>query len=162
MKSICPGCAIELDAIEGAIDPYGASSPACWAAWGEVSVREISGANLVTPHRLSVDVYMSQHPSRASRAAVQSVWLHLVGLCLALERDAAPKYVGRTLARLAKPKTDFAWLAPPPLGGVTVADVLAAPEADHPAAVRRWAEHVWRAWSPHHAAIRDLLARNPD
>ena len=160
MKSHCPGCALELEALEGPTDPYGASSPACWAAYGIVMAREFSGEAHFASHRLSVDAYMSQHPSRASRAAVQSVWLHLVGLCLVLERQATPSYVGRVLGHLSRPKRQFDWLAPPPLGGLTVNDVVRAirPE-EHAQATRRWAEFVWGAWRPHHGAIRDLADR---
>jgi hypothetical protein len=88
---------------------------------------------------------------------VQSVWLHLVGLCLALERRAPPSYVGRVLGHLSRPKRQFDWLEPPPLAGVTVNDVVHAigPE-EHAQATRRWAEFVWGAWRPHHSAIREL------
>jgi hypothetical protein len=160
MKSPCPGCAVELEAQEGPTDPYGASSPACWAAYGIVMARGFSGEAHFASHRLSVDAYMSQHPSRISRAAVQSVWLHLVGLCLVLERGATPSYVARALGQLSRPKRQLDWLEPPPLGGVTVTDVVNAirPE-EHAQATRRWAAFVWRAWSPHHLAIRDLADR---
>jgi hypothetical protein len=157
MKSMCPGCALELEALEGPTDPYGASSPACWAAYGIVMAREFSGEEHFASHRLSVDAYMSQHPSRVSRAAVQSVWLHLVGLCLVLERRATPDYVGRVLRQLSRPKRQFDWLDPPPLGGLTVSHVVQATSLEeYQRATRRWAGFVWDAWLPHHGAIRAL------
>src|SRR4051794_24590014 len=104
MKSRCPGCAVELDQLEGPTDPYGAASPACWAVFGIVMAREFSGEAHFASHRLSVDAYMAQHPSQSSRAAVQSVWLHLVGLHLVLERQSAPSYVARLLGQLSRPK----------------------------------------------------------
>jgi hypothetical protein len=157
MKSRCPGCAVELEAVEGPTDPYGGSSPACWAAYGIVMAREFGGEGHFTARRLSVDAYMAQHPSRVSRAAVQSVWVHLVGLCLVLDRGVAPTHVARVMAQLARPKRHFEWLDPPSLAGVAATDVASATGSEeHAQATRRWAEFVWGAWRPHHVAIRDL------
>ena len=65
----------------------------------------------------------------------------------------------RGKAMVAVPNAVFDWLDPPAsLGSVTLMDVLAEPDADGAAAVRRWAESVWAAWSPHHAAIRGRTA----
>ncbi len=157
MKSRCPGCAVELDGIDGPTDPYGGSSPACWAAYGIVMARAFSDEGHLTARRLSVDAYMAQHPSRGSRAAVQSVWVHLVGLCLVIERGVAPTHVARVMAQLTRFKRASDWLEPPLLEGITAKDVASAtgPE-EHAQATRRWAEFVWGAWRPHYAAIRAL------
>jgi hypothetical protein len=119
--------------------------------------REFSGEGYFTARRLSVDAYMAQHPSRVSRASAQSVWVHLVGLCLVIERGVAPTHVARAMAQLTRFKRAFDWLEPPFLDGITAKDVASAtaPE-EHAQATRRWAEFVWGAWRLHRAAIRTL------
>jgi hypothetical protein len=131
----------------------------CWAAYTELMGRQLSDPRLAGVHMLAVDVYMAQHPGKPGRQAAQSVWVHLVGLCLVLEHDFDVVMSARAKARVAATEATFAWLAPPaPLGAVTVLDVLAAPDADGAAAVRLWAESVWAAWTAHHAAIRARAA----
>jgi hypothetical protein len=104
---------------------------------------------------------MAQHPGSPGRQAGQSVWVHLVGLCLVLEHGLDPIASAHAKARVATPDADFPWLAPPAsLGPVTVLDVLAATTAqEHRAAVRAWAESVWDAWRPHQGAIRERAGR---
>ena len=94
---------------------------------------------------------VARSPGHASK-------VHLAGLCLAFERQAPPKYIGRVRGLLAQERREYTWLEPPPLGGVTVCTVVEAlsPVA-HREATERWATHVWRAWSPHHAAIRAVI-----
>ncbi len=105
---------------------------------------------------LAVDVYMAQHPGVPGRQASQSVWVHLVGLCLVLEHGFDALMSARAKARLAAPNARFDWLEPPAnLGRMTVLDVLAAYRAaEHAAAVRAWADAVWEAWRPHQERIR--------
>jgi hypothetical protein len=131
----------------------------CWAAYTELMGRQLCDPRLAGVHMLAVDAYMAQHPGTPGRQAAQSVWVHLVGLCLVLEHGIDVVMSARAKARVAAPDATFEWLAPPAsLGPVTVLDVLAAPDADGGAAVRRWAESVWAAWSPHHSAIRQRTA----
>ncbi len=159
MDTACAGCGAVLPAIEGASDPYGVASPACWAAYGEIMAREFSGSGYFASHGMSVDAYMAQHPSRGSRAAVQSVWLHLAGLFLALERGVPSTFRGRMLAKMATPKREFDWLEPPAFGSaLSVRSVVDAAGAEaHARAVRAWAESVWQSWSAHHARVRLLV-----
>lgn len=159
LKTACPGCAIELPVTDGPTDPYGGASAACWALYGEVLAREFSDARHFAVHRLSVDAYMAQHPSRSSRAAVQSVWVHLAGLYLVLERRMPTPQVERMLALLTH--RNFEWLDPPPSRGASnAAQVAAAAEAEeHVQAVERWARETWQAWALHHTAVRALVAK---
>jgi hypothetical protein len=121
--------------------------------------RQLSDPRQAGVHMLAVDVYMAQHPGTPGRQAAQSAWVHLVGLCLVLEHDFDVVMSARAKARLAAPDAAFVWLEPPAsLGAVTVLDVLAAPDADGAAAVWRWAESVWTAWTAHHAVIRTRAA----
>ncbi|HEY7411173.1 MAG TPA: DUF5946 family protein [Vicinamibacteria bacterium] len=98
-------------------------------------------------------------PGRPSPQAIQSVCLHLVSLCLVLERGADPAYATRVLSAAARRKEPYSWLPPPPSrGAVTVADVVPATSpAAHAERVRAWADSAWSAWSAHHATVREWL-----
>ena len=62
-----------------------------------------------------------------SRQAIQSVGLHLVRLCMFLERGLSPEAANEAMLRAGKMKSKMFKLArPASLGDVTVADVLAA------------------------------------
>jgi hypothetical protein len=156
MREGCPGCAAQFTAIDGPTHPYMESSPACWHAFGQVMVREYGNDKAFATHRLSVDAYAVQHPGGDSRQAIQSVGLHLVRLCMFLERGLTPEAANDAMLRAGKTKSKMFKLARPAnLGEVTVADVLAAQgDEAHAAAVRRWARSVWEAWAEHHATVR--------
>jgi hypothetical protein len=157
----CPDCgAVVPDLPEIRTDHlYVGAIPGCWAAYTELMGRQLSDPRLAGVHMLAVDVYMAQHPGTPGRQAAQSVWVHLVALCLVLEHGFDVVMSARAKARVAAPHATFQWLAPPAsLGTVTVLDVLAAPDTNGAAAVRRWAESVWAAWTAHHAAIRSRAA----
>jgi hypothetical protein len=153
----CPGCAAEHVPQDGPTDPYGGASPECWALYGQIMAKEFSGAEHFAAHRWSVDAYMVQHPSRVSRAAIQSVWVHLAALHLGLERRFPASRIGPVMAQLTH--RSYAWLEPPPaVGQVTALDVASATDAaEHFTLVRRWADSVWRAWQAHHAAVRQVV-----
>jgi hypothetical protein len=125
--------------------------------------RQLADPGLAGARMLAVDVYMAQHPGVPGRQASQSVWVHLIGLCLALEHGYDGIASARAKSRAAAPEASFEWLEPPAsLGPMTTLDVLATATPDeHRAAVRRWAMSVWEAWGAHHGAIRtraeDLL-----
>jgi hypothetical protein len=154
----CPGC--------GAIVPvvpelrsdhlYVGAAAGCFVAYTELLGRELSDPRLTGAHMLFVDVYTAQHPGVPGRQSSQSVWVHLVGLCLVLEHGLDAVMSARAKARLASPDAVFDWLVPPSsLGPTTVLDVLATAGAEeHAGTVRSWAERVWEAWAPHHDAIR--------
>jgi hypothetical protein len=135
---------------------YVGSAPGCWLLYSEVLAREYGDFRFTPAHQLTVDAYAVQHPGVPERRSAQSVAIHLVGLCLSLERCRGPAELPRLRQRLARPKRVFPWLAPPPsVGELTVVDVHGAgtPEA-HRAVVDRWARSAWEAWSLHHAQVR--------
>lgn len=138
------------------------SSPACWAAYGEVLAREYSTSILLSIHRLSVDAYAVQHPGRPSRQSIQSVGVHLVRLCWLLEHGLPPDQANEAMLAAGKIKNTFIWLDPPAsLGKVTVRHVQQAPDAAaHSAAVKHWAQSVWAAWAPHHATVQEWLVQS--
>lgn len=153
---VCPSCRGRFASAEGPLHPYMHSSPGCWAAFGQVLAREYSNPALSQVHRLSVDAYAVQHPGDHSRQAIQSVGLHLVRLCLLIERGLPPARANDAMLRAARHKEQFTWLERPEnFGSITVADVVTAtaPES-HAAAVRAWANEAWRAWAPHHLTAR--------
>lgn len=159
---LCPGCGAETpDAAELRTDHlYVGASPGCWAAYMELLGWQLSDPALAEERQLSVDVYMAQHPGVEGRQASQSVWVHLVGLCLSLDHDFDGLHSARAKARLAAPGALFPWLEPPQsFGSLTVLDVLAKRSAkDHRVAVQRWAQTVWDAWRTHRAVVRKRAA----
>ena len=135
------------------------SSPACWAAYGEVLAREYGDPAYGKLHRLSVDTYAVQHPGSVSPQAIQSVAVHLSRLCIILEDGFSIEHANDVMLAIHKVERQFRWLEPPRARGeVTVAEVLAARTADeHLRQVDRWAKSVWAAWAEHHATIRGWL-----
>jgi hypothetical protein len=135
------------------------SSPACWAAYGEVLAREYSDQAYFAVHRLSVDAYAVQHPGHPNPQTIQSVAVHLVRLCLLLERGLPMERANAAMLKASEREEHYLWLEPPAkLGGVTVAEVWKAEGAEaHMTAVRHWAESAWEAWSPHHATVKSWL-----
>jgi hypothetical protein len=97
-----------------------------------------------------------QHPGVQSRQSIQSVGLHLVRLCLFLERGLAPDKANDAMLAAARHKARYHWLEPPAsLGPITVADVESAAGIEsHLSVVKNWASQMWEVWSPHHASIR--------
>ena len=155
----CIGCGAAFPRLDGPTHRYMESSPGCWAAFGEVLALEYREPAYAGTHRLSVDAYAVQHPGRPSRQSIQSVALHLIGLCLVLERGLDLAESTDALQAAARSKSQFVWLPPPALRGeTTVADVLAAANArEHVERVRAWAASAWIAWAPHHARVRSWL-----
>ncbi len=152
----CPGCGGRFAPFDGPVHAYMESSPGCWQAFGQVLAREYGNPGLFAVHRLSVDAYAVQHPGGDSRQAIQSVGVHLVRLCLFLERGLTAEAANDAMLRVAKAKAAMTWLArPASLGAVTVADVVAATDAPaHADLVRRWARAAWDAWATHHDLVR--------
>jgi hypothetical protein len=153
---VCPGCGSRLPAVDGPTHAYMTSSPACWAAFNDVLAREYQDATLMPVHRLSVDAFAVQHPGDGSRRAIQSVGLHLARLMAQIEGRIAGAGANELMLGFAARKQELPELPPPPSFGMTVADVVGAP--DHAAAVRQWAQSAWEAWSDQHAFIRRWAA----
>src|SRR5688572_14539815 len=160
---VCWGCGALVPDVDGPTHRYIGASPGCWELHGELLVREIE------PHygrlsQMTVDTYAVQHPGVDVPQARQSVAVHLMSLCLQLERGARQEEATRMLQQVlpSKDRPVFPWLEPPASRGeVTVLDVLAARESaeTHLAAVRRWAESVWLAWSAYHGEVKGWLER---
>lgn len=154
-SQICPGCKLALAPQSGPAHPYIGASPSCWALFCDVLGREFSDPRLMRVHRLTVDAYAAQHPGTPGRRSTQSVWLHLAGLYLTMERTLSPDFARRVLAWLSKNSARLDWLPPPDdLGAITILHVATAANATgHEEAVRHWAATTWAAWKPHHGAV---------
>jgi hypothetical protein len=157
----CVGCGALVPDIDGPTHPYIGASPGCWQAYGELQAKTYNEAGIPPILGLAVDVYAVQHPGVPGRRSSQSVAVHLMVLCLVLDRGAPPERAFR--ARRHFTHRAYSWLEPPASPGVvTVLDVLAARDpAEHAARVERWARSVWDAWSAHHDTVRRWLERGP-
>ena len=97
--------------------------------------------------------------------SVQSVAVHLMGLCTILERgaQAEPQLMHVRERKPARRTLDLHWLEPPrPNGTLTVRGPLdAAGRDEHAASVEAWARDVWAAWEPHHQTVRSWLDSVP-
>ena len=159
LSTRCIGCGGLVPQMDGPTHRYMESSPGCWHVYGELLAREYSDQAFRVAHRLTVDSYAVQHPGRPTPQAIQSVCLHLISLCLVVERGLTAAYATRVMGEATRAKERFFWLTPPvSLGAVTVSDVASpATASQHEERVRAWAEAAWSAWEQHHATVRGWL-----
>lgn len=158
-ESVCPGCRLRMPAREGLVQGgYYNVSPECWSVYTEVLEKEYSNAVLFGQvHQLTVDSYAVQHAGGPHPD--KSVDVHLAGLYLVLERLMSPPTVPRYLQRLVQGIDRWPHFYPPEsVTSLTVFDVaLSGTSEEHIAAVQEWSRRVWSAWSPHHAAVAELM-----
>jgi Family of unknown function (DUF5946) len=160
--SVCPGCGLVLPAHVGPTHAYVGASPECWRLYGQVSTLSWGAADGLPVGRLVTDTYGVQHPGKRQVRAVQSVAVHLMGLCMVLERGDEPQVVPHLRdEKPARRTLDLRWLDPPrPNGTLTVHELLSAHGRDeHAAGVEAWARDVWAAWEAHHETVRGWLDR---
>jgi len=160
----CIGCSARVSNIDGPTHKYLGVSPGCWKIFGEVLAKEYGDPEYMKVHRLTVDAYALQHIGVEEPRTIQSMNLHLLALCAALEHGVdygfIPKIMNDRLAEY-KNKSVFSWLSPPAsFGANTVVDVARAQNADeHSILVHGWAIDVWQQWHEHHDLIEQLYAR---
>jgi hypothetical protein len=147
---------VELPVLDGAMHPYVGASSACWTRFAEVNVTlpRVSLARLVT------DAYMVQHPGVPERRAIQSVCVHLVGLCLVLQHGLPEASLTSVLQDIIRRPPAWRWLEPPtPNGDLTIVDVGTAGEGPEAAAiVAAYVRGIWAAWAPHHDTVEAWAA----
>jgi Family of unknown function (DUF5946) len=155
----CPGCGVELPELDAPTPANVGASPACWALYGRLLVYEYSQVRSPRVHRFTVDTYAVQHPGAPQHGPICSVGLHLIGLCLMLERGASARQTTEQLAQMLEDPPPFRWLEPPaPNATITVSDVIAArTPGEQTQLVERWATRTWDAWAPHHAAVHGWI-----
>ena len=148
----CVGCRALVADTDGPTHPYVGASPGCWAIHGEITARWASHA----AWPLAVDAYAVQHPGVPERRSSQSVWVHLVSLCLIVEHGWSPAMGISAKQRLLAHQRRWDWLEPPvDPGPVTILDLLpvTAPGV-FATEVRRWGEAIWEAWSSQRSVVR--------
>lgn len=160
----CIGCSALVPDSNGPTHDYIGASPGCWQIYGDVLAREYGDPALMRAHQVTVDTYAVQHPGVPGPRSSQSVALHLMSLCLVLERGATPDDGTQLLMRVPRPQPRpvFPWLEPPaPPGALTILEVRGATTAaDYVVRRRAWAESTWAAWSAHHETVRGWLDRH--
>ena len=107
-------------------------------------------------HQNVVDAYAAQHADSTTKPI--AITFALIGLYLCIEHG----FTGRQaqLAHMKMARHRKPWLTlplPERRGDVTISDVLAEPPGpERDAAIRRWCESVWHAWSHARPAIAAL------
>ena len=105
---------------------------------------------------------MAQHPGDGSdRRDRQSVFIHLLGLCAALEHAQPPQRIASLHAACVRSARDFPALRRPDgPGQVTVVHmILAGGAEDHDRRAREWAASVWESWSAAQPRIRAAVGQ---
>lgn len=126
--------------------------------YGELLAAQYSNPRRMAFHQIIVDTYAVQHPDGDDPRAIQSVGIHLMTLCLFLERGTDPS-LGTHLHRRMVDRPVFHQLEPPASRGRLT--MLIVPLNSDPTTARRaayaWAEDVWTAWAAHHQVVRDWV-----
>jgi hypothetical protein len=127
------------------------ASAACWTQFGEIDWAPPP----TTFGRLVIDACMVQHPGQPERRAIQSVGLHLTGLCLVLEHGLTAGELSTTLRRIMESPPEWRWLEPPePNGELTIFDIAAVVGSDDaPDVCERYVRSTWAAWARHHDTV---------
>jgi hypothetical protein len=157
----CPGCGLEMPEGQATYDQYYNASAECWSIYTEVLGAEFQNAPLFGQvHSLTADTYAAQHAGGPHPD--KSVFIHLSGLYLVLERGVTSTSVPPYHQRLAASIKTWPHFAPPAsCGPLTVFDVATAESPlEHARIVREWAAQVWRAWSDHHPVIAGLVSQH--
>lgn len=152
----CVGCGALVPDLDGPTHEYLGASAGCWALYGELHAAEAMDPDRYATRRLTVDTYAVQHPGVPERRSNQSVWVHLVGLCLALEAAQPADRITALMAVFVGSRPEFPWLQPPAAPPErTILDVRAAAGREaYRLAVAEWAATTWLAWTDHHETIR--------
>jgi len=155
----CIGCGARVPDTDGPVHRYLGASPGCWAYYGELLSAEYLDRNLAPMQRLTINTYAVQHPGTPGPQTKQSLWVHLAGLCLVLERGQPADRTTTLMAQLVSSHWDWEWLEPPPLPYPrTIVDVRGARTLDnYDQAVAEWSVSTWLAWQAHHDAIRAVV-----
>ena len=160
----CPNCGAVVPDIDGPTHAYMISSPGCWAAFGRLQAGEPARSGYQTVHGLAVDAFAASHGGDGSqRRDRQSVCLHLMALCLVLQRGQGSRRRMALLRGLTAVKRDWPRLERPE-GVPALSHTHAAHAGDgeeYAARVTEWAQAVWAFWAPEHERIARLIDAPP-
>jgi len=157
----CFGCGALAPDIEGPVHGYMLAAPGCWSLYTGLEDWKIGlngGSGIDTAQRM-IDSYAAQHATNPDPRNRQSVAVHLMSLCAALEHDVPGIRLRQLLGSWADRPGGYPLLEPRPAAySITVRDVADAGAATRAGVVRLWAEATWSAWSDHHEQVRAWLA----
>ena len=108
-------------------------------------------------HQHLVDAYGAQH-LRTSRSTIGAAFA-LAGLYLAVDRGFSGRQVQKMHVLMASRSKQWPrFVAPPGVGPMTVADVLAVEAGpDRDQALMEWCRTVWKAWAGDHERVRAMV-----
>jgi hypothetical protein len=111
-------------------------------------------------HQHLVDAYGAQHV-RQSKSTIGAAFA-LAGLYLAVERGFSGRQVQKMHTLMARRSKEWPrFNQPGDVGPLTVADVLAVePGPRRDEKLLEWCASVWRAWSPEHGRVREMVDRH--
>jgi hypothetical protein len=157
----CFGCGALAPDIEGPVHGYMLAAPGCWSLYTGLEDWKIGlngGSGIDTAQRM-IDSYAAQHATNPDPRNRQSVAVHLMSLCAALEHDVPGIRLRQLLGSWAHRPGGYPLLEPrPAVYPITVRDVADAGAPARAGVVRLWAEATWSAWSDHHEQVRAWLA----
>ncbi len=158
LEIACPGCGATVLAADGPSHPYLPAAPGCWALYCGLQpwYGELRGEAGITTIQDLVDAYAAQHAASSDRRNRQSVAVHLMSLCLGVERGASGRHRRSRIGGWTH--RPYPLMEPLPVGFIlTVADISRAPAAQRAADVARMAVQTWAAWAHHHPTVRRWL-----
>jgi hypothetical protein len=159
----CYICNALVPDIDGPVSDhtYIPQSPGCWKLYTDVLAREYGEWQYPPIHRLTVDCYAAQHPTKTiDPKSAQSVQVHLLGIYLALEKKIEPQQITKIIGEVVtKNKNNFSWFEPPQdLGNITISNIWQAKTlSEHEVLVYKWADSIWHAWEKYHLSVRKLV-----
>jgi hypothetical protein len=160
----CFACGALVPDTTGPVHAYMLAAPGCWALYAGLEDWKIAQARQPDGLAVSVhvvDCYAAQHAANPGRRNRQSVAVHLMSLCAAVEHGYPGAWRRGAMGRWTH--RDYPLLDPRPSAfQVTVRDVADAPDASRAGVVHAMAQATWAAWSAHHGQIRAWLAEATD
>ena len=151
----CPGCGLVHPDL-GLDPPVDLDATGeCAREFGSVSEYFYRVPELVPMRQYVVDGYACQHPSVATRRAVQTTALCLMTLDLVVEAGLGVELGPRLHKLMMERHPDVFFALPrPDLAGTLTHRHLAVDPARLADRAREWAESVWHAWREQHAQVR--------
>jgi hypothetical protein len=155
----CPGCGVSLPVSDAPTHERYRASTGCLQLYSELSAYTLMRGDAGFIHQHALDAYAAQHIADQTRPIGAA--FALIGLYLACERGSTGRQVQRLHMLLAQRSKAWPRFVPPEQAGtMTVLDVLRAPPgAERDAALMRWAQVVWAAWSQEHERVKTLFER---
>lgn len=141
MKAPCEDCGALLGGRAG-----------CESSWHGLGVRAMQEPGVVRTRAMH-DAWCLQHPEPYTRS-VKSFYVHLLGLCVAVDRPADPRAQAVIWTDVAVPQGAEKPPSPSAPPRVTAADVLARPDA---ATGERYVRAEWDRWARAHGLARAWL-----